>query len=102
MASDNEQNAREEVRKLLRNISDAWTKGRPEELEEYFREEMVISGPGFKGRGRGNFYRGYSYRRDSTGLAAAAFAARKIVVRPAMMKDKIPAKKKYCGPTEIR
>lgn len=53
MISDIDQNAREEIRKLLGNISNAWIKGRPEELEEYFHEEMVIAGPGFKGGGRG-------------------------------------------------
>jgi len=53
MASEIGQNTREEIRKLLGNISDTWIKGRPEELEEYFHEEMVIAGPGFKGGGRG-------------------------------------------------
>ncbi len=53
MASDTEQDTREGIRALLNNISDAWTKGRPEELEEYFHEDMVIASPGFKGGGRG-------------------------------------------------
>ncbi|UCC39332.1 MAG: nuclear transport factor 2 family protein [Candidatus Aminicenantes bacterium] len=53
MAFDIEQKAREEIRELLSNISKAWTKGHPEELEGFFHEEMVITGPGFKGGGRG-------------------------------------------------
>lgn len=53
MISDIEQNVQEEIRQLLKNINDAWVKGHPEELGEYFHEDMVIVGPGFRGGGRG-------------------------------------------------
>ncbi len=53
MASDIKQDAHEEIRQLLRSINDAWSKGHPEELEEYFHENMVIVQIGSQGGGRG-------------------------------------------------
>ena len=53
MDSDIKQDAHEEIRQLLRSISDAWSKGHPEELEEYFHENMLIVQPGSQGGGRG-------------------------------------------------
>ena len=53
MASDIEQNVREEIQQLLKNINAAWVKGRSEDLEEYFHEDMVIFDPGFGRRGIG-------------------------------------------------
>lgn len=48
MASDIEQNVREEIRQLLKKINGAWVECRPEELEEYFHRDMVIASPGFR------------------------------------------------------
>ena len=56
MASDIEQNVREEIQQLLKNINAAWVKGCPEDLEEYFHEDMVIFDPGFGRRGIGKKY----------------------------------------------
>jgi len=53
MASDIEQNVREEIQQLLKNINAAWVKGRSEDLEEYFHEDMVIFDLGFGRRGIG-------------------------------------------------
>jgi hypothetical protein len=53
MGSDIEQNVREEIQQLLKNINAAWVKGCPEYLEEYFYEDMVIFDPGFGRRGIG-------------------------------------------------
>jgi len=35
---------REEIRQLMKNINDAWVRGRSEELEEYFHEDIVFQG----------------------------------------------------------
>lgn len=53
MASDTERNAQGEIRQLLKSMSEAWVSGHPEELEEYFHEDMVIALPGFGRRGVG-------------------------------------------------
>ena len=53
MASGTGQHVREEIRLLLRSINQAWTQGRPEDLAPYFRDDMVIVGPGFQGRTEG-------------------------------------------------
>ncbi len=42
MVSAVERNDREELRLLLSKINEAWLKGRPEELNEYFHSDMVI------------------------------------------------------------
>jgi uncharacterized protein (TIGR02246 family) len=44
---------REEVRQLLKRISDAWRTGQPGKLHEYFHEDMVIVGPGYREMGTG-------------------------------------------------
>jgi ketosteroid isomerase-like protein len=43
----------EDIRRLIRNINEAWTQGRPEQLSEFFHEDMVIAGPNFQDAGRG-------------------------------------------------
>jgi len=52
----------EEIRLLLGKINAAWTGGNPEELAEYFHDDMVISGPGFREAGRGREACVASYR----------------------------------------
>lgn len=44
---------RDEIRWILKRINEAWTKGRPEELDRYFHEDMIIAQPGFGIRGEG-------------------------------------------------
>jgi len=44
---------RNEIRVLLGKISAAWRQGRPDELAEYFHEDMVIRGPELQEMGRG-------------------------------------------------
>lgn len=53
MASRAERDAQKEIRLLLSKISEAWLKGRPEELNECFHNDMGIKGPGFQEMGRG-------------------------------------------------
>lgn len=48
-----ESSDREHIRLLLRKINDAWVKGRPEDLAEYFHESMVIVAPRFQGIEKG-------------------------------------------------
>jgi hypothetical protein len=62
MTSDNEGNAQVEILQLLKKINEAWVHNRPEELEEYFHEDMVIARPGFRGGGRGKDVCVQSYR----------------------------------------
>jgi hypothetical protein len=44
---------REEIRSLVARINDAWSQGRPSDLDQYFDEHMVIRGPAFEEMGRG-------------------------------------------------
>ena len=44
---------REEIARIIRSINEAWTSGRPEELDRYFHEDMVIAQPGLGIRGEG-------------------------------------------------
>ena len=53
MDSDIEQNVRKEIQQLLKNINAARVKGCPEDMEEYFHEDMVIFDPGFGRHGIG-------------------------------------------------
>ncbi len=53
MASAQEEKHREEIRRLLKKINEAWLRGRPEELAAYFHANMVIVPPGFSGRAEG-------------------------------------------------
>jgi len=43
----------EEVRELLQKITDAWTRGDPDDLAEYFHEELVILSPDLQRMGKG-------------------------------------------------
>ncbi len=54
MASAVEGNDRGEIRLLLSKVNQAWLKGRPEELNECFHNDMLIEGPGFQETARGN------------------------------------------------
>ena len=54
--------AQEEVRSLVDNINQAWLQGRPDELNRYFDDRMVIRGPGFQEMGRGREACVASYR----------------------------------------
>jgi len=53
--------ANEEIKSLLRKINDAWLNGNPDELTEYFHEDMVMKGPDFQtvGKGRETCVQGY-------------------------------------------
>ncbi|MGH2374379.1 MAG: YybH family protein [bacterium] len=44
---------RETIRVLLRKINDAWVKGDPDDLSQYFHEDIVIVAPRFQGIERG-------------------------------------------------
>jgi uncharacterized protein DUF4440 len=44
---------REEIRRLVTTINDAWSQGRPEELHQYFDDQMVIRGRAFQEMSRG-------------------------------------------------
>ena len=44
---------KEEIRRVLARIGEAWLNGRPDELNEYFHDDIVIKGPGFQELGRG-------------------------------------------------
>jgi hypothetical protein len=52
---------RERVRLLVQQINSAWRNGRPEELHQYFHEDMVIVGPDLRelGKGRGPCVKSY-------------------------------------------
>lgn len=53
MTSYNGANAQTEIRQLLKKINEAWVNGHPEELEEYFHEDMVIAQSGLQAQGTG-------------------------------------------------
>jgi len=53
MVSGPGKNESEEIRKILKAINSAWVSGRSEDLEKFFHEDMVITGPGFQGGGKG-------------------------------------------------
>lgn len=44
---------RDEIQGLIGRINQAWLKGNPEELKEYFHDDMVIKGPHFELMGTG-------------------------------------------------
>lgn len=53
MSLEKESKGREEVKAFIGEINEAWVKGRPGDLKDYFHEEMVIFSPGFGVRGEG-------------------------------------------------
>jgi uncharacterized protein DUF4440 len=61
MVSKLESKDREEIRRLITKINDAWVKGRVDELNEFFHEEMVTYSPGFgvRGEGKGECIKSY-------------------------------------------
>jgi hypothetical protein len=54
--------AQAEIRHMLKRINDAWVKGRTDDLEEFFHEQMVIAHPGSGSQGRGRQACVESYR----------------------------------------
>jgi ketosteroid isomerase-like protein len=54
---------REEIRRILKNITAAWAGGHPGKLQEYFHDDMVIAQPGLGVRGRGKRACVDSYRQ---------------------------------------
>jgi ketosteroid isomerase-like protein len=60
---------RDEIRRILKSINEAWTKGRAEDLDKYFHEDMVIAQPGFGIRGEGKRACVDSYR-EFAGMAS--------------------------------
>jgi ketosteroid isomerase-like protein len=44
---------KEEILKILQKINEAWSKGHPEELAEYFHEDLVILSPTLQRMGEG-------------------------------------------------
>jgi len=53
MVSVAESSDRADVQLLVNKINEAWLKGRPQDLQEYFHPEIVIKGPGFEEMARG-------------------------------------------------
>jgi uncharacterized protein (TIGR02246 family) len=43
----------EEVCQLVQRINEAWRTGQPAKLREFFHEDMIIVGPGYRGMGKG-------------------------------------------------
>lgn len=62
MGSEATTSDQREVRDVLRAINDAWVGGRPEDVAEWVRGDIVMAFPGFAGRseGRERFVEGYS------------------------------------------
>jgi hypothetical protein len=50
-----------EVAEVLRVINKAWVEGRPDDVEEWVRDDIVMAFPGFEGRSEGgeSFVEGY-------------------------------------------
>ncbi|MBN1223985.1 MAG: nuclear transport factor 2 family protein [Candidatus Aminicenantes bacterium] len=42
-----------EIGNILKGINDAWINGHTEDLAEFFHEDIVVTGPGFRGGGTG-------------------------------------------------
>jgi len=53
MESRTEQNDTEEIRRLISGISQAWLKGDTNRLNQYFHQQMTISGPDLQRLGAG-------------------------------------------------
>jgi len=53
----------EEICQLVQRINQAWRTGHPEQLEEFFHPDMVITGPGYQVMGRGRTACIDSYRQ---------------------------------------
>jgi uncharacterized protein (TIGR02246 family) len=45
--------AQKEIWQVVKDMNDAWVKGRPENLVNFFHEDMVIVGPDLQKRGEG-------------------------------------------------
>jgi ketosteroid isomerase-like protein len=60
---------REEITRILKEINRAWTRGRADELDQYFHEDMIIAQPGFGVRGEGKNACVVSYR-EFAGMAS--------------------------------
>jgi hypothetical protein len=48
-----ETKAMEEIKDLLQKINEAWSKGNPDDLAEFFHENLVILGPDLQRMGEG-------------------------------------------------
>jgi ketosteroid isomerase-like protein len=42
--------AQQEISRIVRDLNDAWVEGRPEDLDRFFHEHMVIVAPGLQER----------------------------------------------------
>lgn len=62
MPARREEHTKEQIRRILKKINDAWVTGHPEALEDYFHQDMVIVRPGFGARGTGRRACVESYR----------------------------------------
>ncbi len=63
MAAQEKEDVSGHIRRLLKNINQAWTGGHPERLDHYFHEQMIIAQPGAGVLGRGRKACVDSYRR---------------------------------------
>lgn len=54
--------AQKEIRALLQKISEAWSKGNPDDLMKYFHEDLVILSPDLQRMGKGKQACAQSYK----------------------------------------
>ena len=65
--------AHEGIREILKNINDSWVLGRPENLENYFHNEIVFVAPGFSQRIEGRAACMDSFREFCTNAKVREF-----------------------------
>jgi len=53
MSSTDESTFQDELRQVIDRMNDTWVKGHPEQLEEFFSEDIVIVAPDFVHRAKG-------------------------------------------------
>jgi len=53
MASSKRENEEIEIQQLIQRLNDAWAKGNPRELANFFREDIVMINPDFSQRTEG-------------------------------------------------
>lgn len=76
-----ERQAREQIRRVVEGINQAWARGRPEEMAPYLDDDVVLVQPGFQERAEGRAAALASYRELVEQAATHDYGASDVSIR---------------------